>query len=173
MLRKLTTQELIAKKGNLDELKTLPRHEVYLILDNIRSMYNVGAIFRTADAARIKMLYLCGITATPPRKEIEKTALKTINSVPWEYHESSVELIKKLKSDGIEIVALEQTDESRSYHTFSYKKPLAIIIGHETLGVSDEVLGLCDYAIEIPMYGIANSLNVATAAGIILYKSIE
>ena len=173
-MHKYTTEELISNKGDLNKLRSAPRNEVYLILDNIRSMYNVGAIFRTADAARIKKLYLCGITATPPRKEIEKTALKTIDppagGVPWEYHDDVKQLTKELNNAGTQIVALEQTDESVDYRKFNYKKAVAIIIGNEVDGISDEVLDLCDAAVEIPMQGIANSLNVATAAGIILFE---
>jgi tRNA G18 (ribose-2'-O)-methylase SpoU len=135
-------------------------------------MYNVGAIFRTADAARVKKIFLCGITATPPRKEIEKTALKTIDSVPWEYAENVREVIKILKSANVQIIALEQTDQSIDYKSYKFKKPIAVIIGHETLGVDDKVLEMCDSAIEIPMHGVANSLNVATATGIILYHII-
>lgn len=172
-MRKLATEELIARKGNIDQLKTRPLKEVYLILDNIRSMYNVGAIFRTADAAGIKKIFLCGITATPPRKEIEKTALKTIDFVPWEYFKSTTEIIFKLKEEKVAIVALEQTNKSQDYHTFSYKEPIAIVIGHETEGIDQEVLDLCDDAIEIPMHGISNSLNVATAAGIVLFETIK
>ncbi len=172
-MRKLSTEELVQQKGDLLKLKQKPKADIYLILDNIRSMYNVGAIFRTADAAGIKKLYLCGITATPPRKEIEKTALKTIDHIDWEYRESTKELVLKLKKEGINVVALEQTDQSLDYREFNYQKPLAIIIGHETEGISQEVLDLCDSSIEMPMHGIANSLNVATAAGIILYKATE
>lgn len=168
-MRKLTTEELIKGKGDLNKLRSAPRDEVYLILDNIRSMYNVGAIFRTADATRIKKLYLCGITATPPRKEIEKTALKTIEYVPWEYRNDIKRLIEELKNQGIQIVALEQTNESIDYKKFNFKKPVAIIIGNEVEGVNQEVLDHCDAAVEISMLGIANSLNVATATGIILY----
>jgi tRNA G18 (ribose-2'-O)-methylase SpoU len=170
---KYSTNDLVMSKGNLDELKASPRNEVYLILDNIRSIYNVGAIFRTADAAKIKKLYLCGITAYPPRKEIEKTALKTIDFVPWEYSKSTAEIVNKLKADNIQVVALEQCKESICYLDFDYKKPLAVIIGNEVDGISQEVLELCDNAIDIPMQGIANSLNVATAAGIILFKANE
>ena len=169
-MRKLSTQEIIKGKGDLNALRNKPRHEVYLVLDNIRSMYNVGAIFRTADAARIEKLFLCGITASPPRKEIEKTALKTVEYVPWEYCESTKQLLLTLKKKGVRIVALEQTDESIDYRNFDYKKPLAIVIGHETEGVDKDILDLCDAAVEIPMQGIANSLNVATAAGIILFQ---
>jgi tRNA G18 (ribose-2'-O)-methylase SpoU len=172
-MQKLTTEELIKAKGDLKKIKNSSKPDIYLILDNIRSMYNVGAIFRTCDAAGVKKLYLCGITATPPRKEIEKTALKTIDFVDWEHCESTRELVSKLKSEGVSIIALEQTDKSLDYTEFDYQKPLAIIIGHETEGISQEVLDLCDFSVEIPMRGIANSLNVATAAGIILYKATE
>lgn len=172
-MKKLTTDELIMRKGDLDKLKNKPRAEVYLILDNIRSVYNVGAIFRTADAARIKKIYLCGITAYPPRKDLEKTALKTIDHVPWEYCKNSKLKVQNLKRKGISIIALEQTDMSIDYDKFNYKKPLAIVVGNEVDGVSDDVLKLCDAAVEIPMRGIANSLNVATATGIALYKAIE
>lgn len=176
-MKKYTTEELISNKGDLNKLRTAKRFEVYLILDNIRSMYNVGAIFRTADATRIKKLYLCGITATPPRKEIEKTALKTIDppagGVPWEYREDTISVTKELKNLRTQIIALEQTDQSIDYRKFDYKKPVAIIIGNEVNGINQEVLNLCDAAVEIPMQGIANSLNVATAAGIILFETIR
>lgn len=172
-MRKITTEELIKRKGDLSQLKKFPRPEIYLILENIRSMYNVGAIFRTADAAGIKKIYLCGITAYPPRKEIEKTALKTIEYVSWEYCKSAQEVVLKLKNSGVKIVALEQTDTSHDYLQFDFKAPVAIVIGHETEGVTEDLLSICDEAIEIPMRGIANSLNVATAAGIILYKATE
>ena len=170
-MRKKTTAELVASK-NLNDLKNGPRNKVILILDNIRSMYNVGAIFRTADAAKVEKLYLCGITATPPRKEIEKTALKTIEYVPWEKCDDTIKLIQNLKNQGVQIVALEQTDNSINYKDFNFKKPVAIILGHEVDGVSDNLLQFCDGAVEIPMHGIANSLNVATAAGIILFHLI-
>lgn len=171
-MHKYKTPDLIKQKGDLDALRSRKRNEVYLILDNIRSMYNVGAIFRTADAARAKKLYLCGITATPPRKEIEKTALKTINEMPWEHIENTIDIVQKMKDEGVQIIALEQTDKSADYRKFEFNKPVAIIIGHETIGVDDKVLEICDGVVEIPMYGIANSLNVSVAAGIILYHLI-
>ncbi|MEI8060871.1 MAG: RNA methyltransferase [Candidatus Berkelbacteria bacterium] len=167
-MRKKTTNELVGEK-NIFQIKNGLRNQVYLILDNIRSMYNVGAIFRTADAALVEKLYLCGITATPPRKEIEKTALKTVDFVPWEKRDNTIELIKELKKQGIQVIALEQTNDSINYKNFDFQKPVAIIVGHEVDGVSDDLLQLCDGIVDIPMYGIANSLNVSTAAGIILY----
>ncbi len=172
-MQKLSTHELIKRKGDLNKLKNKPRHEVYLILDNIRSVHNVGAMFRTADAVRVKKTYLCGITAHPPRTDLEKTALRTIEHVPWEYVSSTKLIVKKLKTEGIFIVALEQTDESKDYNKFKYNKPIAIVVGNEVEGIEDEVLKLCDDAIEIPMHGTANSLNVTTAVGVILYKTIE
>jgi len=176
-MRKLSTEELIANKGDHKKLRDAPRNEVYLILEDIRSMYNVGAIFRTADAARVKMLYISGITATPPRAEIEKTALRTTDpeagGVPWEQVKNLKSKIQILKKQGVQIIALEQTNKSVDFHKFSYKKPLAIIVGNEVDGIAEETLKLCDAAVEIPMQGISNSLNVATAAGIILFEAIE
>ena len=169
---KYSTNELINKKGDLDQLKNKPRNEVYLILDNIRSVHNVGAIFRTSDAARIKKLYLCGYTPHPKRTDLEKTALNTIDHVPWEQNNNIKAIIKILKRKKVQIVALEQTDKSVDYKKFNYLLPVAIIIGNEVTGVETDVLRECDAAIEIPMYGIANSLNVATATGIVLYNLI-
>ena len=170
-IQKLKTAELVAKK-DLKQIKEGPRNPVFLILDNIRSMYNVGAIFRTADAAKVEKIFLCGITATPPRKEIEKTALKTIEYVPWEYREDSKKLVLELKDRGVQVVALEQTNTSANYKEFDFQKPFAIILGHEVDGVSNDLLNLCDAVVEIPMHGIANSLNVSTACGIILFHII-
>lgn len=168
VMKKLTTKQLIARKGNLSKLRLAPRKEVYLVLDNIRSAHNVGAIFRTADAARVKKIYLCGITAHPPRADIEKTALQTIEYQPWEYNPSAKLTVKSLKQKGVQIVALEQTDQSINYKEFKYQKPLAIVVGNEVEGIDENVLALCDAAIEIPMHGIANSLNITTATGIVL-----
>jgi tRNA G18 (ribose-2'-O)-methylase SpoU len=171
-IRRIQTAKLVAKK-DLGDIKYGPRNPVFLILDNVRSMYNVGAIFRTADAARIEKVYLCGITASPPRKEIEKTALKTIDFVPWEYFPTAKKIIKELKSKKVSIVALEQANNSVNYKSFHFQLPVAIIVGHEINGVSDEALDLCDSSVEIPMHGIANSLNVSTATGIILYHLVN
>lgn len=173
VMKKLSTSELIAQKGDLNKLRSKRRNEVYLMLDNIRSVYNVGAIFRTTDAARVKKLYLCGITAKPPRPDLEKTALKTIEYVPWEYVPNLKFKIKSLKKRGIQIVALEQTDQSIDYRKFNYQKPVAVVVGNEVTGINDEVLALCDAVIEIPMHGIANSLNVTTSVGIVLFNLIK
>lgn len=166
-------KENIRRKGGTRHLKSAPRHDIYLILDNIRSMYNVGAIFRTCDAVRIKKIYLCGMTATPPREKIFKTSLGAVDWVPWDYKKTALEAINELKALKVQIVVLEQTDQSIDYKAAKYKKPVAIVVGHELKGVSKEVLQCADLQVEIPMHGRANSLNVATSAGIVLYKVLE
>lgn len=140
-----------------------------VILDNIRSALNVGAIFRTCDGAGASKLYLCGITPYPPHNRIPKTALGAIDFVEWEKVDSTLELIKSLKAKGYQIVAVEQTDKSIKYTDYKFKPNTAIIFGNEISGVSPEVLAECDKALILPMYGQKNSLNVATTVGIISY----
>ena len=148
--------------------------DIYLILDNIRSLHNVGAIFRTAEATKIKKLYLCGLTGYPPRKEIDKTALRTVAGVEWEYVKDITEVLKKLKKKKIQIIALEQRTGSVDYSKLKFKFPVAIIVGHELYGVSERAISYADLTVELPIYGrIAESLNVATATGIMLYKLRE
>jgi tRNA G18 (ribose-2'-O)-methylase SpoU len=168
-LRKRTAKENLRLKGGLRNLKKSPRAEIYLVLDNIRSMYNVGAMFRTADAVRVKKIYLCGICATPPRNKIFKTSLGAVEWVEWEYRKRAVEAVQELKEQGVQIVCLEQTDKSIDYHKAKYKKPVAIVVGHELRGISNDVLKESDLIVEIPMRGRANSLNVATACGVVLF----
>jgi tRNA G18 (ribose-2'-O)-methylase SpoU len=172
-MRKRTERENIKLKGGLGRIKNAPRNEIYFVLDNIKSMLNVGAIFRTADALRVKKVYLCGITATPPRRKIFKTSMGAVEWVDWEYCKTTLEAIEKLKNKGVWIVALEQTNKSINYKKANYKIPIAIVLGHEKNGISQEVFNLCDIAVEIPMFGYANSLNVATAAGIIGYEVLK
>jgi len=169
-MKKRTVRENIKIKGGLRKIKSGEKNEIYLVLDNIRSMYNVGAIFRSCEGARVKKIYLCGITATPPREKIFKTSMGAVDWVDWEYVSNLKFKIQNLKSEGVQIVALEQTDSSIHYKKAKYKRPVAIVVGHELKGVSRDVLELCDLSVEIPMYGRANSLNVATAAGIVLFE---
>jgi 23S rRNA (guanosine2251-2'-O)-methyltransferase len=171
-MKKRTIRENIKNKGGLRKIKSAPRHEIYLVLDNIRSMYNVGAIFRSAEGARVKKIYLCGITATPPREQIFKTSLGAVDWVDWEYEKSAKLIVQKLKQESVQIVALEQTDKSVNFKKAKYRFPLAIVVGHELKGVSSDVLKLCDLSVEIPMFGRANSLNVATATGIVLFEVV-
>ena len=172
-MKKLSTSELIDKKGDFSQLKKNRRNPVYLILDDIRSMYNIGSIFRTDDATWISKVYLCGITACPPRKEIEKTALKTIEFVPWQYCSDVISLVNKLKNNGVQICCLEQTKNGNNLFSAKFNYPIALIIGNEVEGVKQNVLDISDMSINIPMYGSSNSLNVTTATGIALYQIIN
>lgn len=160
-------------KGGLRQIKSAPRHEIYLVMDNIRSMYNVGAMFRTCDGARVKKIFLCGMTATPPREKIYKTSLGAVENVDWQYYKNAKDAVLELKKEGVQIVCLEQTDTSVNYKKVKYKSPIAVVVGHELKGISKNVLNLCDQCVEIPMHGVANSLNVATSAGIILYEVLS
>jgi len=144
---------------------------IYVLLNSIRSNYNVGSIFRTSDGAMIKKLYLCGYTPHPPKKEILKTALGSQDSVEWEYARDPIEIIKKLKEEGIKICALELTDNSFPYYDIKpVDFPLCLIIGNEITGVSQNLIDLCDFSIEIPQYGIKQSLNVAVAYGVAIFR---
>jgi len=172
-MKKRTAKQNIRLKGGIKRLKSAPRNEIYLVLDNIRSMYNVGAIFRTAEGVRAKKIYLCGITAQPPREKIYKTSLGAVEWVDWEYRKKAVQAVRELKGKGVQIVCLEQTDNSIHFKKAKYKAPVAVVVGHELRGISSDVLKLCDLSVELPMHGRANSLNVATAAGIILYEVLD
>jgi len=143
---------------------------VYLILDNIRSLLNVGAIFRTADAVGVKKIYLCGITPQPPHEKISKTALGADTIVPWEYHKQTWRLIEKLNKDGYRIIALEKTKTAKNI--FEFKAPnerIALIVGNEILGLSPKILKRSSEIVSIPMNGQKESLNVAVAFGIVVY----
>jgi len=140
------------------------------VLDNVRSLHNVGSIFRTADAAEVRKLYLCGMTATPPRQEIRKAALGAEETVSWEYCKHTAEALEKLKSDGYSLIALENTPASVDYRRAAYRFPLALVVGHEYHGIAPEVLARCEAAISLPMRGMKSSLNVAVAFGIAAYE---
>jgi len=172
-MKKLTYIDLINTSPPPDEIKKRPPRPVRVLLDNVRSLYNVGSIFRTSDAAGVGKIYLCGITGKPPRAEIHKAALGAEQSVPWEYFENPVTIVRQLKEEGYRIVILEHTDQHQLYHKVSYQFPLCLVVGHEITGVSDEIVQLADLAIEIPMFGIKQSLNVAVAYGIAIYEIVK
>ena len=172
-MKKISYLDLINKSATAEKIQQTPRKPVCVILDNIRSLYNVGSIFRTSDAAGIEKLYLCGITGAPPRAEIHKAALGSENSVPWEYFQNPVELVTQLKKEGFNIVILEHTDSGVHYNHAKFEFPLCLIIGHEITGISDEVVALADMVIEIPMAGIKQSLNVAVAYGVAIYEIVK
>jgi tRNA G18 (ribose-2'-O)-methylase SpoU len=144
------------------------------LCDNIRSIYNVGSIFRTSDAALIKKLYLTGYTPYPPRQEIEKVALGATEAVPWEYSKDPVEVINALKKKGVVIVPLEITSGSRNYTDIGKKDfPLCLILGNELTGVSNDIISRSDFSIEIPQYGFKHSMNVSVAYGIAVFELVR
>ncbi|MBN1350915.1 RNA methyltransferase [candidate division KSB1 bacterium] len=172
-MKKLAFEELTASRPSLEEAKARHRFPVYGVVDDVRSLHNVGSIFRTADGMGLRKLYLCGITGTPPKNEIHKTALGAEENVDWEYCKSAAQIIRQLKQNGMQIVVLEHTDTSQHYQQADYKFPLCLVVGHEHFGVSEEAVALADLAIEIPMYGLKGSLNVSVAFGIAGYEIIS
>ncbi|MEK7151457.1 MAG: RNA methyltransferase [Patescibacteria group bacterium] len=161
---------------------TKTRQDLYLILNNIRSAYNVGSIFRTADGAGVAKIYLCGITPVPSAiggatgqapSKIAKTALGAEKSISWEYYKQALRLLKKLQATGVQIVVLEQTPRSIDYRKFKPKFPMALIVGNEVRGINKKILSYANKIVEIPMYGKKESLNVAVATGIALYQLSE
>ena len=170
-MKKLTHDEISQNRSTLDNIHEVKKLPVYVLLNSIRSTYNVGSIFRTSDGAMIEKLYLCGYTPHPPKKEILKTALGSTESVNWEYIKNPKEVILKLKENGVKICALELTDNSKPYYELSIKDyPLCVIVGNEITGVSQDLIDLCDFSIEIPQYGIKQSLNVAVAYGVAVFE---
>ncbi len=165
-MRKLSHSELLARQ---QANKKSPRLSFSVLLNNIRSLHNVGSIFRTADGAGVEKVYLCGITGHPPDSKISKTALGAEKEVPWEYHRNAGEVLRRLKAAGHRIVLLEQLEQSISYEKFEPAAPLCLVVGNEIEGVSEELLALCDQTIEIPMAGLKNSLNVSVAFGVVAF----
>ncbi len=170
-MKKLTHDEISENRATLETIDSVKKMPVYVILNSIRSSYNVGSIFRSSDGAMVEKLFLCGYTPTPPKKEVLKTALGSTESVSWEYYKDPKEIVKKLKGEGVKICALEQTDSSVPYYEIKESDfPIAVILGNEITGVDQELIDLCDFSVEIPQYGIKQSLNVAVATGITLFE---
>ena len=164
--RKLSHEEIVRHQ---EKFRRKPKVPVILVLDNIRSAHNVGAAFRTADGAGIEKIYLCGITAYPPNSQIDKTALGAQCSVAWEYHNNVADVLKDIKARGYQVILLEQTDASFDYADFEAKQPVCLVVGNEIEGVSEIAFHLADRAMEIPMFGEKNSLNVSVACGVAVY----
>lgn len=168
--RKLSILEM--QRLTEDEYRRSPKRNVVLVLDNIRSMHNVGAAFRSSDAFRIQAIYLCGITATPPHPLIRKTALGAEEAVEWHYFSETTEAIEALKQQGYTLCVLEQTTKSCPLNQLPsplLSDPVALVVGNEVYGVQEEVVAQAQYALEIPQYGTKHSLNVSVATGIALY----
>lgn len=170
-MHKLSMEEL--NRLTKEEYEDIDKLPIIIVLDNIRSLSNVGAVFRTADAFRIGELYLCGITACPPHREIHKTALGADETVKWQYFETTEEACKALKEKGFNIFAVEQIEGSQMLQNFKFEPNTALIMGNEVEGVSEEVLPYCDGALELPQEGTKHSLNVSVCAGIVMWKVFE
>ena len=171
-MRKLKNKEL--QRITIEEFKKTKKTPITIVLDNVRSALNVGSVFRTADAFLIENIILCGITTTPPNKEIRKAALGATNSVNWKFEQNTLEAISKLKSKNYHIIAIEQVDKSSKLNDFSLpKKPLAIIMGNEVNGVAENVIDICDEVIEIPQFGTKHSLNISVCLGVVLWELIK
>ena len=172
-MRKLNIEEL--NRVSVEEFKSADKIPVCVILDNVRSLNNIGSIFRTCDAFRIQKIYLCGITAQPPHKDIHKTALGATESVDWEYYEETSEIVGKLKEEGYLVYSAEQAEGSTSLESMKLdgKNKYVFVFGHEVRGVDQAVIDLSDSCIEIPQAGTKHSLNVSVSAGIILWAAFS
>jgi len=168
-MRKLKNSEL--GRLNIEAFKKTKKIPLIVILDNIRSLNNIGSVFRTSDAFLIEKIYLCGITAKPPHKDIHKTALGATESVDWEYIEDTLQLIKKLKDSNIKIVSIEQAENSTLLQDFTIEKDqkYAVVLGNEVKGVQQEIVSTSDFCVEIPQFGTKHSLNISVSCGVVLW----
>ena len=172
-MRKLSNNEL--NRVSVEQFKNSKKIPLTIILDNIRSLSNVGSVFRTADAFIIKEIILCGITAKPPHREIHKTALGATESVDWRYFEHTIDAVKELQKDNVKVFAIEQADEAEMLDNFEFKfdQHIALILGNEVKGVQQEVVSLADSCIEIPQFGTKHSLNISITAGIVIWEVFQ
>ncbi len=171
---KLNAKQLRMSEPTEQELKKIKRRDIYIVCDNILDTYNIGSIFRLADAVSAKCVYLCGDCETPPNIKIHRAAVGTDKWVPWQYAPTAVEAISKMKGQNpnIKVVAIEQSKKSVDFRKISFQEPIGFVIGYETFGVSEETLKACDEVVEIPMYGINISLNVMVSLAMVLGRII-
>lgn len=169
MPRKLKNSELNRK--SVEEFKQAEKTPVIVILDNVRSLNNIGSVFRSADAFLIEKIYLCGITATPPHKDIQKTALGATETVAWEYVENTETVVTRLQEQNVQVLAIEQAEDAIFLNDFTpeAQTKYALVFGNEVKGVQQSVVDLCDAVIEIPQYGAKHSLNISVSAGVVLW----
>ena len=168
-MRKLENSEL--ERKSIEAFKEAKKTPIIIILDDIRSLHNIGSVFRTADAFLIEKIYLCGITATPPNKEIHKTALGATETVAWEHNTDVLKVIENLKAENVTLLAIEQVESAIFLQDFKVKKDekYALVFGNEVFGVSQEAVAMCDGCIEIPQLGTKHSLNISVSAGIVVW----
>lgn len=169
-MRKLTVEDL--HRMDVAAFKEAEKLPLVMVLDNVRSLHNVGSVLRTADAFRVEKVYMCGITAVPPSPEIHKTALGAEDSVAWEYAESALSVVERLKAEGYTVLAVEQVEGSETLgkYRFAPGKHYALVMGNEVKGVQQQVVDACHQALEIPQYGTKHSLNVSVTAGIVMWE---
>ena len=168
-MRKLKNKDL--QRITIEEFKRSRKTPITIVLDNVRSALNVGSVFRTSDAFLIENIILCGITTTPPNKEIRKVALGSTNSVSWDFEEKTINAVSKLKKDGYHVISVEQVEDSSKLNNLHIpKKPIALIMGNEINGVSQDVIDMCDDVVEIPQFGTKHSLNISVATGIVIWE---
>ncbi len=168
MNRKLKNEEL--NRINVEEFKAVDKTPIIIVLDNIRSLNNIGSVFRTSDAFLIEAVYLCGITAQPPHRDIQKTALGATESVDWKYFDTTIEAIEELKTNGYQIASIEQTENSTMLNEFNpTNEKIAVVFGNEVKGVEQEVINQSDVVIEIPQYGTKHSLNISVSCGVVIW----
>ena len=172
-MRKLENSEL--ERKSIEAFKESKKTPIILVLDDIRSLHNIGSVFRTADAFLIEKIYLCGITATPPNKEIHKTALGATETVTWEHNDNVIEVIEKLKKENVMTLAIEQVESAVFLQDFKVEKDkkYALVFGNEVYGVSQEAVAVCDGSIEIPQLGTKHSLNISVSAGIVVWDLFQ
>lgn len=173
-ITKLNAKQLRVIEPTAEQLAKIKRRDIYIICDNILDTYNIGSIFRLADAVAAKCVFLCGKTETPPYHRISKAAVGTEKWVPWKRQPTAEAAIEnlKLKVENLKVVAIEQSKKSNDFREVNYKEPIAFVVGHETTGVSKEVLKLVDEIVEIPTYGVNRSLNVMVSLAIVLFRTI-
>ena len=172
---KLTAKELRITESQEEQKKQLKKNPVYIIVDNVLDTYNIGSIFRLADAVAATKVFLCAGSETPPNHRIKKSSINTTEWVDWEYLPTAIEAIEKIRKEvpEIQIVAVEQNDRSVPYDEIAYQFPVALIVGHETDGVSKQALDASDFIAEMPMWGVNVSLNVMVSLGIVLYEVMK
>ena len=172
---KLGAKELRTTSPAQKDIQKIKKNPIYIIVDNVLDTYNVGGIFRLADAVSAQKVFLCGETETPPHTRIKKASINTTEWVTWSYASTAVEALQELKTQNskLKIIAIEQNEKSTPYNKTDYKFPIALIVGHESTGVSKEVLKMADHIAEIPMWGVNKSLNVIVSLGIVLFEAMK
>ena len=167
---KRCNDELKADRPTLQEVEFIPRLPISILVENVRSVHNVGSIFRSADGFGAEKIYLTGYTAHPPREDLHKTALGAEDAVPWEYNNNSLDAVKVIKKQGISLALIEHTKQSKSIYEMNWEFPVCFIVGNEVSGVSEELSTIADIHVELPMCGLKQSLNVSVAVGVVGYE---